>query len=728
MIPDDNFSPQYQAQDLLSFSAQISEPSYYGNLAREQEGMVLLLADGTIPACNLAAEKILGLTTEQIKSWTDLNPAWQVISEDGSSFKREYFPPIVAFKTGKPCLHVVMGFYKPDGELIWLAVNSQPLFHGSNTSYAVVTTFVDITQARQSHLEQESNIFQDIDINFCKQAEAALVESEKQYMFLADAIPQIVWVAQGNGKIQFTNQRWVDYCGITYEQAAEQGWTSIVHPDDFPGCVQKWRESWHEGKVYEAEFRFRRAVDGMYRWHLARALPMKNTAGEIGQWVGTITDIHDKKQTEAERDLLLHQEQAARAEAERANRIKDEFLAILSHELRSPLNPILGWTNLLKTRQLNAETIARALDTIERNAKLQIKLIDDLLDVSRILRGKLSLNLGAVDLVSVIDSAWETVRLCAEAKSIHIQMHLDKHVGAVLGDANRLQQVVSNLLSNAVKFTPNGGKVEVRLSAVTEVGEKARGHRAPSRGEHSPLPGAPFAPKPLPYAQITVKDTGKGICPEFLPHVFDYFRQADSSTTRKFGGLGLGLAIVRYLVELHGGTASADSPGEGQGATFRVQLPLLQKTEAYPAAKGCDCDIPNLEGKRILIVDDDADTREVLSFLFQESGAIATVAADVNEALTAFNQSPPDILLSDLGMPELDGYHLINHIRNLPLEQGGQIPAIALTAYAGDSDKQRILQAGFQKHINKPVDVNELLAAIAALLGGKSPPVLSAES
>jgi len=369
-----------------------------------------------------------------------------------------------------------------------------------------------------------------------------------------------------------------------------------------------------------------------------------------------------------------------------ANRIKDEFLAVLSHELRSPLNPILGWSKLLQVRKFDEAKTAQALATIERNAKLQSELIEDLLDVSRILQGKLSLNATAINLASTIRAALETVRLAAGAKSIGIEVSLNYNVGYVSGDSTRLQQVVWNLLSNAIKFTPAGGRVEVRLE---QVGNEA---------------------------QITIRDNGQGIPQEFLPHVFDYFRQADGATTRKFGGLGLGLAIVRYLVELHGGTVQAQSPGEQLGATFTVRLPLMPIEPAVNQEGQSEEASLNLKGVQVLVVDDDTDTREFVVFLLQQAQASVMFADSAGSALATLMQSKPDVLLSDIGMPDMDGYMLLQQVRALPPEQGGQIPAIALTAYAGDFNQQQALDAGFQRHIAKPVEPEELIGAIVNLV------------
>ncbi|MBD2004529.1 PAS domain-containing protein [Trichocoleus sp. FACHB-40] len=404
---------------------------------------------------------------------------------------------------------------------------------------------------------------------------------------------------------------------------------------------------------------------------------------------------------------LYEAQQNARTQAEAANRVKDEFLAVLSHELRSPLNAILGWAQMLRSRSFDQKTTFRALDTIERNAKLQTQLIDDLLDISRIIQGKLSLNVSQVDLVSPIEAAIETMRLAAEAKSINVkflildsEFQVNKNPKSqipnpkflVAGDRNRLQQVIWNLLSNAIKFTSSGGIVEIKLEAIGS------------------------------NAQIKVKDTGVGISADFLPHVFDYFRQADSKITRSFGGLGLGLAIVRQLIELHGGTVSAESLGVGLGATFIVQLPLI-KDESISKDEFNSSPIPDssslpLEGVRILVVDDEADTREFLTFALEEYGAETMVAASAAEALKALELYHPDVLLSDIGMPEEDGYSLIRKVRSLSLERGGSIKAVALTAYAREEDQERAISAGFQMHVAKPVEPAELVAAVSSLAFG----------
>lgn len=524
-----------------------------------------------------------------------------------------------------------------------------------------------------------------IDISDRKRAEANLQESEARYRLLAEAIPQFVWITDAEGQNEYVNQRFCDYTGLTAEQLLGSNWLSIVHPEDLEMTRDRWLTAVHKGQFYQVESRFR-AQDGSYRWFLNQGIPLKDEQGCVRQWFGTCTDIESQKQIEQARLRLLEQEQIARERAENANRIKDEFLAVLSHELRSPLNPILGWSRLLQNGKLDEARKTEALKTIERNAKLQTQLIEDLLDISRIMQGKLSLTAAPVSLTFVISAAMETVRLAAEAKQIRLQLDLDRTVAPISGDAARLQQVVWNLLSNAVKFTPTGGQVTVELRQVNRL------------------------------VEIRVIDTGKGINPQFLPYVFEYFRQEDGSTTRKFGGLGLGLAIARQIVELHGGTVRAESQGEGQGATFIVQLPAMQvgSIVSEPVELQTDAALP-LEGIHILLVDDQPDTLEFQAFILEQRGAKVTAVASSPEALQALEQSIPDVLVSDIGMAQMDGYMLLQQIRSRPTEQGGMIPAIALTAYSAEIDRHRALQVGFQTHITKPVEPEVLVRAIANL-------------
>ncbi len=430
--------------------------------------------------------------------------------------------------------------------------------------------------------------------------------------------------------------------------------------------------------------------DGI-RTFLGMKAPYRNEAGVVIGLIGISYDISDRKRIEAQREQLLQREQAAREVAENANRIKDEFLAVLSHELRSPLNPILGWSQLLRRGKLDEVKTAQALATIERNAQLQLQLIEDLLDISRIVRGKLTLVAVPVNLSFLISAALETVRLAAEAKSIHIEVNLQPNIRRVYGDPGRLQQVVWNLLSNAVKFT-TVGRVNVRLTQTNH------------------------------NVQLQVTDTGKGINSEFLPYVFEHFRQEDGATTRKFGGLGLGLAIARQITELHGGRIWAESRGENQGAIFTVELPLfhtpnlVEEVTDTTKARSDDLLLANL---RVLVVDDEPDSRDFVAFVVKEAGAEVTAVGSAIEALQILSTTRFDILLSDIGMPEMDGYALIREIRQSPDDQVRQIPAIALTAYAGEPEQRNAIASGFQTHLAKPVEPEKIVTVVARMCGGK---------
>jgi PAS domain S-box-containing protein len=416
-----------------------------------------------------------------------------------------------------------------------------------------------------------------------------------------------------------------------------------------------------------------------------------------------IRDITDRKRAEEERRVLLASAQAARAEADTANSLKDEFLATVSHELRTPLTAILGWSQMLASGQLNEQESKHAVETISRNARAQREIIDDLLDISRIITGKLRLDVRAVEMDRIIEAVVEGLRPAADARNIHLQTAIDPRMGPISGDPERLQQIIWNLLSNAIKFTPEGGRVEVRLERC-----------------HSQV-------------EITISDTGQGIDPELLLHVFDRFRQFDSSSRRRHGGLGLGLSIVRQLVELHGGTVTAESPGAGAGTTFKVMLPVtsvhhdlnnIEKTP-QPIIEGNNAteSEPALNDVRVLVVDDERDSRELLVAALMMCGAQVVSFGSAIEALEEMERRPFDVLLSDIGMPEMDGYWLINKIRQLPIERGGRIPAVALTAYAGIEDRKRALLAGYQVHIPKPVELAKLASVVAELAARHAKPV-----
>lgn len=417
----------------------------------------------------------------------------------------------------------------------------------------------------------------------------------------------------------------------------------------------------------------------------AQAESAKRHVEELSRYVAEL------QRSEEAREQLLVRAERARSEAEAANRIKDDFLATLSHELRTPLTSLLGWACVLRGEQINDGLLTQGLEAIERNARVQAQLIDDLLDVSRIVSGKLHLNVRPLDLSFVVQAAINVVHPAADAKGIKLDFRAQPGLSAISGDSSRLQQVVWNLLSNAVKFTHPGGKIDVRLDQTSD------------------------------HVRVTIGDSGQGIDPEFLPSVFDRFRQADSSTTRNVGGLGLGLAIVRHLVELHGGTVAAASDGVGKGATFSASFPILsQRTDALMmgySGETTRLELHSLEGLRVLLVDDEPEARQIISTVITRTGAEVRACESAGEALATLVEWKPDVLMSDIAMPGEDGYSLIRKVRSLSREQGGETPAAAFTAYARDEDRQRALSAGYQMHIAKPISSTQLVSMIAQLAG-----------
>ncbi len=520
-----------------------------------------------------------------------------------------------------------------------------------------------------------------------------LKESETVFRQLADAMPQIVWSALPDGTLDYYNKRWYEFIGSDGSDLEVAEWSRHLHPEDLPGAAALWAEALRAGTPYTAEFRVRRA-DGEFRWFLVRALPLLAEGG-ISRWYGTCTDVHEQKRMEQERDELLASERAARNMAEHASRMKDEFLATLSHEIRSPLNAIFGWTQILREDIPDAETLSTGLEVIDRNVRLQTQLIEDLLDMSRIISGKLRLDVQQVHPASCIKAAVETVMTAAAAKGIRVQQVLDPHAGPMTGDPARVQQIVWNLLSNAIKFTPKGGKVQVTLQRVNS------------------------------HLELSVADSGEGIKAEFLPHVFDRFRQEDAAMNRKHGGLGLGLAIVKQLVELHGGTIRVHSAGTGQGATFTVNLPLQAANLCSDGVERMHPQVPafhphfqknsDLQGISVLVVDDEKDARELVRRILVDCKAEVTMAGSASEALGLIPTLRPHLVLSDIGMPDMDGYEFLRRLRKLDAGLGGETVAVALTAFARAEDRIKALQVGFLNHVSKPVEPTELVATIAAV-------------
>lgn len=530
------------------------------------------------------------------------------------------------------------------------------------------------------------------DITARRRAEEAVQESSERLRFMAESMPHKIFTARADGSVDYFNQQWRDYTGLSLERMEGWEWIKLLHPDDVDENIRHWHHSLSTGAPFQMEHRFRQA-NGDYRWHLTRAHAKRDAKANISMWVGSNTDIDTIKRADEEKKQLLENERIARSQAERASQIKDEFLATLSHELRTPLNAILGWSQLILQGTMSKEDVQRGLETIERNARSQNKLIEDLLEMSSIISGKVRLDVKRLNLAGVVEAAVESLAPAAEAKEIQLRRIIDPSAGPVSGDPNRLQQIIWNLLSNAVKFTPKGGNIEVIVERLAS------------------------------HLEVTVKDSGLGIKPEFLRYVFDRFRQADSSLTRQHGGLGLGLAIVKQLVGLHGGTVRAESAGEGEGASFIVSLPLApisQRKDQHPEMSlysESDREDIALSGVKVLVVDDEPDARELIKWILTRSKAEVTVAASAAEGLAILKTHRPDVMISDIGMPGKDGYQFIREVRNLPAIHGGKTPAIALTAFAGSGDRTRALIAGYQMHLSKPVETHELIATIGSLKG-----------
>jgi PAS domain S-box-containing protein len=566
-------------------------------------------------------------------------------------------------------------FRRADGSYVYIHDQGQK-FYESGAAVCIAGAMVDITER--------------------KRAEEALRESEERFSKAFQASPDALVISRiADGVILEVNDSFVALSGYDRNELIGQSTIMLglyVDPAVRQTAVATIKR---QNYVRDLEFAMKRK-SGEERLVSFSAEPL-DLRGEHC-WLTIGHDITQRRQAERERERLLQQEKAAREEAEAASRMRDEFLATISHELRTPLTTILGWARMLSDGTLSQNQTRRALEVIAQNATSQARLVDDMLDTSRIITGRLKFDVQPVDIERVFQAAVDVIRPSAEAKRISLRVVIE-HTGAlVLGDPNRLQQVIWNLLSNAVKFTNEGGSVEARLTCT-----EAR-------------------------IEISVSDTGIGIEPHFLPYIFDRFRQADSTSTRRYGGVGLGLAIVRHVVEMHGGSVLASSPGTHQGSTFTVTFPLASaarpprpesrsaEAEAKQPIEGTDMEKhQRLDGLRVLVVEDDPDTLDMLSFILATRGAEVITASSTAEALKGFERSQPDVLVSDLAMPDQDGYDLIKYVRSRGRERGGNIPAVALSAYTRAEDRTRALAAGFQMHVSKPVDPDKLIAVVASL-------------
>jgi PAS domain S-box-containing protein len=506
--------------------------------------------------------------------------------------------------------------------------------------------------------------------------EALERKSESRLETIIDLMPLCVVALHADGTPYYWNRAWRDYTGIGLDDASLETLLDAVHPDDRLGARETLRRALETGRAVEIECRLRDGRVGSYHWHVARALPDVNADGNVVGWIATATDVERQKQAERE--------------AKQANRMKDEFLAVVSHDLRTPLTSILGWAGMLSSGTAEPPKLRRGLETIQRNARVQARLIDDILDFARIISGKLSIERRAVDIRTVVQTALEVVHPAAEAKGVRVEAVLQP-VPITSGDPDRLQQVIGNLVTNAIKFTPAGGRIEVSVRSAGD------------------------------GIDIQVRDTGRGIDAEFLPHVFDRFRQGNATTG---GGLGLGLAIVRHIVQLHQGTVTAESEGVGHGSTFVVRLPVrsLPGLADSPTPRAVDASAPQgtparvLRGVRILVLDDDADSRELLGQVLGGAGAEVIGAPTFREAIDILEHSTPDVLLSDIALPGKDGYAFIREVRARPRDNGGSIPAAALTAYTRPQDASLAREAGFDVHVAKPVEPFEIVDVVADLV------------
>jgi PAS domain S-box-containing protein len=647
------------------------------------DGVIAADAGGRVSYLNPVAESLTGWTAAEATG-RSLDDIFRIVDEDTRTAVESPITKVLHEGANVGIAgHTLL--LRRDGTEIPIDDSTAPIRATTGELRGVVLVFRDASEKRRTEserarlLEEARNARSHAEqaLREAAQLNETLGQTEQVLRSLLDNLPELAWSALPDGFIDFYNQRWFEYTGTTPEDMKGWGWQRVHDPVLLPKVVERWTHSIATGELFEMEFPIR-AANGEFEWFLTRVRPLRDGAGQIVRWFGTNTNIH-------------HQRELAR-KAEEASLAKDGFLATASHELRTPLNAILGWAQLLRSGQLDPSGYLRAVETIERNAHAQVRLIEDILDGSRIITGKLHLEIRQLDLTGLVRAALDAVRPAADAKNIGLTVVLDPAAAQMTGDPERLQQVIWNLANNAIKFTPKGGLVEVRLERIgTSV-------------------------------ELTLKDSGHGIGASFLPQVFERFRQADGRTTRRHGGLGLGLALVRHLVEAHGGTVRAESEGEGLGSTFIVTLPseAVFAEEAEPERRGNGAvrsfSMASVHGVTVLVVDDEADVRDLVATILRTKGAEVTTAANADQAMELMLKTPPMVLISDIGMPGRDGYELVRELRKQPGSSGAQVPAIALTAYAREEDRRLALEAGFQVHLVKPVEPAELLRVVSGLV------------
>ena len=693
-------------------------PGPYLLVAVDAEFTILAVNDAYLEATLTTREKLVG--RKLFEAFPD-NPA--DAEATGVRNLRASLERVVGERKAHTMAVQKYDIRRPDGtfeERYWSPVNT-PVFGADGKMAGILHHVEDVTEymrLKKSHMElgEANRILAESEQRLLSSnmrgaeveqrlvAERALwelMEEHKRQSRLFEQIssttPDFIYVFDVDGRFRYANRRLLEVWGRTFEEAVGKSLYELGYPE--------WHADMHMRELRqvietkqpikgEVPFTGGSGIFGVYEYIFT---PVLGPDGEVEAIAGTTRDVTERKRAQ-------QSERAAREEAERASRMKDEFLATLSHELRTPLNAILGWSQILKRKGTGDEDVVEGVAVIERNARAQTQIIEDLLDMSRIISGKVRLDVRRVALADVVQAAVETVKPAADAKGVRVQVVLDPAAGPVSGDPGRLQQVFWNLLINAVKFTPRDGRVQVLLERVNS------------------------------HLEVSVVDSGEGISPEFLPHVFDRFRQADASTTRRHGGLGLGLAIVKQLVELHGGSVTAKSAGKGEGSTFAVMLPVMAVREEvdgelerrHPTAGGREAGVEvvdgweghgDISGMRVLVVDDEADARALMKRLLEEKRAEVMVAASAAEAFEVLKRERPDVLVSDIGMPGEDGHSLMRRVRALRAEEGGETPAVALTAYARSEDRMKAVGAGFQHHVAKPVEPAELIAMMASLRG-----------
>ena len=660
--------------------AEIAARQLAAIVASSNDAIIGKNLNSIITSWNDGAERIFGYKAEEMIGTSIM----RLIPPDRQDEEQEI---LARLRRGERFDHFETIRLAKDGRKLNVSIAVSPIKDPTGRVVGASKVARDITERKNAE-ERERQLL----------AETATANSKFRAFF--EQGPLLAGIMALDGSVIEVNRLSLETSGYTKEEVVGKPFWGCPWWRPSEALMQEIKSAVAQavaGEKFDAELPYF-VADGSQRMVRLIVLPIKDETDRVVFLASTGSDITDLKRAESQRDDLLQAERAARTAAERASLLKDEFLATLSHELRSPLNGILGWSQIMQKDKANTEIIAQGLEVIERSARAQAEIIEDLLDMSRIISGKVRLDVQRIDLSSAVQAAVETARPAAEAKGVRLQAVIDPLNGLwVSGDVNRLQQVLWNLLSNAVKFTPRGGRVQVLLERIDS------------------------------HLEISVIDTGEGIKPEFLPYVFDRFRQADASTTRRHGGLGLGLSIVRQLVELHGGSVAVKSNGPGHGSTFIVSLPLTvvhgyPETEAerrHPrtASTGVTSVAVEIKGVRVLVVDDEMDARALLKRMLEDCQAVVTVAQSADEAIELLRSAKFDVLVSDIGMPGEDGYSLIKRVRSLGAAVGGDIPAIALTAYARGEDRIRAVAAGFQMHIAKPVETVELITMIAGARG-----------